>query len=195
MGNTNGVPTENKFYSSYCNQEYVPDIGIINESVDLGNFNTNNFIFEIIHRQIANLGYSIKLKVPEYNIFKKNASIKEMLHNITLHGFKSSDHTDVLCDLKIKGTCYYPKNLKNLLNKGNPLLAGIILDNDIMKSLYYPIIPEEVTDIICILGYTSDNLLIKTTWCDKTLNLDNKFIENIKEVWEITVESPEPVEF
>jgi hypothetical protein len=190
MGNTNGVPKENKFYSSYCKQyDFVPESDIILEPIEL---NTNNFIFEIIHQQITNLGYSIKLKVPEYDIFKKNASIKEMIHSIQVHGFMSSDYTDVLSDLKIKGKCYFPKNLKI---KGIPLLAGIILDNDIMKSINFPNIPKEVTDIICIVGYTPNNLLIKTTWSDKILNLDISFINNIKEVWEITVESPEPDEF
>jgi len=197
MGNTNGVPTEHKFYSSYCKQI---DLDLTNEpireSVAL-NFNENsNFIFSIIYSHINNLGYSIKLRKSDYHNFKTNSSIKEMIEIIKSRGFLSSDNTDVLSDLQINGMCYYPRNIKNLINKNRLLLAGIILDNDIMESIDYPDIPKEITDIICIVGYTPDNILIKTTWSnDKVLSIDNKFIDNIKEVWDIIVESPEPIEF
>jgi hypothetical protein len=191
MGNTNGIPRENKFYSSYCKQIDLIDRPIL-ESVDLGSLNSNNFIVEIIQQQITKLGYSIKIKVPEIN---NNNTIKEMINTIKLNGFMSSDYSGVLSDLKINGTCYYPRNIKYLISKGTPLVAGIILDNDIMKSIDFPEIPQEVTDIICIVGYTQDSLLIKTTWSYKILNLDISFIDNIKEVWEIIIESPEPTDF
>jgi hypothetical protein len=199
MGNSQSIniPTENKYFISYCKQYDVTIEDIIfKDSIELIlNYEniSSNFILSIIYSQINNLGYSIKLKVPTYNIFKKDSSIKEIIEYIEKKGFLCSDYSDILSDLIFDYQCYYPRlpNIKYLLNKNNILIAGIILDNNLMKSLNLNFPKKDVTDIICIVGYDNDHILIKSTWIQEKILLKNEFINNIKEIWTINIKSPD----
>ena len=48
-----------------------------------------------------------------------------------------------------------------------------------------------ISDIILIVGYTPDTLLIKTSWVPDTLEIPLNYIGNIKELWNISIYSPE----
>lgn len=198
MGNTNStafkLPYENKYFFSY--EKQYDSNGIIKDSIDLSNFiqDNGNFIYQIIFNQIINLGYSIKLKVPKMDLYKKTSTIKEIIQSIKAYGFLSSDYTDNLSDLKFTSKCYFPrlKNIKILLSQNHILIAGIIIDHELMKSILPNfVLKNEVSDIIVIVGYNSENILIKTLWTPEVLSINISFIQNIKEIWTILIESPE----
>ena len=48
-----------------------------------------------------------------------------------------------------------------------------------------------LSDIILIVGYTETEIIIMTKWSVDPINIPNCFISNIKEMWNINVESPE----
>ena len=201
MGNNNSnlikFPNENNYFVSYKKQYDYQTSSDVLESIDLSNFMNNNditFIYQIIFNQIRTLGYSIKLKEPVIPVYSKNSTIKQRIDAIEKLGFMSSDYRDILSDLIFDSKCYFPRieNIKSLLSDGHILLAGIVLDKELVKSIsseYH--FRNQITDIICIVGYNSESLLIKTKWVNETINLENKFITNLQEIWRINIESPE----
>ena len=42
-----------------------------------------------------------------------------------------------------------------------------------------------------IIGYTKENILIKTNWTNSIINIPISFISNFREIWNIEIESPE----
>ena len=118
-----------------------------------------------------------------------------MIGSIKNIGFLSSDYSDTLSDLVFKTKCYFPrlKNIKRLLSDKNILIAGIIVDKDLVKSLNFEnvVLNNNVTDIVCIVGYDSEHILLKTMWITETVFLKNEFVKNIKEIWSINIENPE----
>uniref|UniRef100_A0A6C0IAM3 Uncharacterized protein n=1 Tax=viral metagenome TaxID=1070528 RepID=A0A6C0IAM3_9ZZZZ len=186
------LPNENKYYMSCVEQcDYIPYIDL-KESIDLSNIIPGKFkIIDIIDYQLKDLGYSVNTKDPSYT---RKSTIPELIKNIQTNGLYSADRTDSLSDVVFETQCYYSNllNIKKLLNKKRMVLAGIILDRPLIKSIepgsYFD---KKVTDIICIVGYTGDNLLIKTSWTTETLELNIKFISNIKELWTIVLKVPE----
>jgi len=197
MGNNSSslkIPDKNNYFCSYEKQYDYHTHSVIKESVDLSNYinNSGNFIYQHIINQIKSLGYSIKLDVPIIPVYNKKSTIKKIISSIESIGFLSSDYTDRLSDLIFKSKCYFPRieNIRTLLSDENILIAGIVLDEELFKFLKQTY-KKDVSDIICIVGYDSENILIKTTWTNETISINNKFVPNLYELWTINIESPE----
>lgn len=196
MGNNNTksliVPVYNKYIISYCKQKNYKGDVISAESIDLSYMipqnitESTNIIYYTIFDEINKQGYSLT----QGNFyFDRSKPLNELINSC--NSFLSSDGTDALDDIIINSHCYVPTmdNIKKLLNNKKIIIAGIILDLDLIKSISdeYPEL-NQVTDIICITGYTSeDNLLIKTAWKNEIVELNNSFVENIKEIWSIDI--------
>jgi len=196
MGNniTKGLsfPSYNKYIISYCKQkDYKVDI-ITTEYINLSYMipqdisDSRNIIYYVTLGELTKQGYSLK----EHNnfYFESRKPLVELINSC--NSFSSSDSTDILDDLIIKPECYVPtiNNIKKILNNKKIIIAGIIIDLDLVKSIsdeYSEL--NQVTDIICIIGYTQDSLLIKTAWKNEIIELNNSFIENIKEIWTINI--------
>ena len=199
MGNTTSrnvtIPEYNRYTISYCKQKNYSEEILIKESIDLSLMipqtikDSTDIIYFVILNEINKQGYSLK---PGTFYFDKWQSINEMIDNCK--SFSSSDFTDVLDDLVIVKNCYVSTmdNIKKVLSSKKIIIAGIIVDTDLVKSLtdeYQEI--KQVTDIICIHGYTSEgDLLIKTSWKNESITLNKSFIENIKEIWTIEIKTP-----
>jgi hypothetical protein len=188
-------PNENKYCCSNEKKYNVIQGTIIKESIDLSKFisNNDNFIYQIIFYQINSLGYSINLKPPIISPYSKNNTIKERIDLIEKIGFISSDYRDILSDLIFTTKCYFPtlENIKSLLSEGNILLAGIILDPLLVKSISSNEFNKKICDVVCIVGYNFESLFIKCTWTQEIINLDYNFLDNFQEIWTIIIESPE----
>ena len=82
-------------------------------------------------------------------------------------------------------------NIKYFLSNFSVLIAGIIIDKKFAKSIFNLDIENKSSDVILIVGYTSDSLIIKTNWKTIYLEIPYKFICNIKEMWNINILSHE----
>ena len=194
------LPNFNKYTISYCKQNNFDNTikeGQLKESIDLSSsiLFDNNLVYCVILEQVNKLGYSLK------KVFQKPIPFNTPLNEIikSYNSFMSSDCNDTLNDLIIKNTCHYATldNIKKILNNFNVIIAGIIIDHDLIKSITNhtsntPISSfKQTTDIVCIVGYNSSSILLKTNWTDKIIHLNTSFIENIKEIWNIDIKSPE----
>jgi hypothetical protein len=208
MGNTtstnNGFffPHHNRYLISYCKQKnYSENISpgekqknyVLESSVELSAelniIDSYDLIYHVILNEVNKQGYSIKPTKFYFN----NGPLERMIQECNY--FSSSDSTNALDDIKIVPTCYVPTlhNIKHLLSEKKMLIAGIIIDNELKRSLTDESNESSVsTDVICILGYTqSDSILIKTGWTNPVIELKSTFIENIKEMWSIDISLPE----
>ena len=196
------LPSEKIFYCSYCKQddykftilkEYVDLINLINiKKIDFNYI--VDFINKTLYYKIKNLGYSIK-ETPTSFINTKEISLKQIIENICERGFFSSDKTERLTDIIIKPICYKPtlNNIKGLLSDGNILIAGIIIDDDFNANVLNNqiVIRENVSDIIIIIGYNENNISVLSNWYEEPFFINNKFVSNIIEIWNIEINSPE----
>jgi len=161
-------------------------------------------IYSAMWYKITNLGYTIKENIPNL-LLNLREPLNECLDKIINHGFlieKDQDynhqdynHQDYLSDLIIIKQCYQSNldNIKYLLYTGNILVAGILIDQEFINQVLNSddIINVVLSDIIIIIGYNLDSLIIKTNWADTPINLSFLFIENIKEIWNFEIKSPE----
>jgi hypothetical protein len=199
--NTNKYNVKNYLisYVKQCNYSY--DDSIHKNNIDLSNFyislESENKIYSLIYGslfyKLNEIGYSIKPIIPRYIPGNEN-SLEDIIKKIMEYGFLLSNYSDVLNDLIITRTCYYPtlNNIKSLLNQGNILIGGILIDSELINFLEKDNISDTNTiigsDIILIMGYSDLGLLIKTNYSD--VLIDYKFIDNIKEVWNIVLKPP-----
>ena len=150
-------------------------------------------IYSAMWYKITNLGYSIKENISYLNL-NLNDPLNECLDKIITHGFLNK-HEDVLSDLIITKQCYQSNlnNIKYLLCNGNILVAGILIDNEFISQVLDSdeIINDIISDIIIIIGFNSDSLIIKTNWVENVINLNFSFIDNIKEICNFEIKSPE----
>ena len=157
-------------------------------------------IYSAMWYKITNLGYTIKENIPNLSLNLRE-SLDECLDKIINYGFiteKDKEYNQqehCLSDLIITKQCYQSNlnNIKYLLCNGNILVAGILIDNEFINQVLNSdeIINDIISDIIIIIGYTSDSLIIKTNWVDTPINLNFLFINNIKEIWNFEIKSPE----
>ena len=150
-------------------------------------------IYSAMWYKITNLGYTIKENIPNLSL-NLCEPLNECLDKIINHGFINK-REDVLSDLIITKQCYQSNlnNIKYLLCNGNILVAGILIDNEFINQVLNSdeIINDIISDIIIIIGYNLDSLIIKTNWVDTPINLNFSFIDNIKEIWNFEIKSPE----
>ena len=189
MGQTN---SKYNYLISYVKQHSCKDSEeILANEIDLSNFfiasESENKIYYLIYGslfyKLNEIGYSIKPIIPRY-IPGNNNSLEDIIKKITEYGFLLSNYSDVLDDLIITRTCYYPtfNNIKILLNQGNILIGGILIDSNL--------IPNTIigSDIILIMGYSDSGLLIKKS--DGSEEYISISTRNIKEVWTIVLKPP-----
>jgi len=160
-------------YIIYKNIEIKSEI----KSIDLSQFifnETDNIITSFLKLKLKNEGYSLTNLKIEYN------TIETIFNNF-----------NQTFDFKIISDCYKPNlnNIYHFLNNGNILLAGIILEPIFLKDILKIEQENTVSDYILIVGYDFENFFIKTNWCNHILKIDNKFIKNIKEIWDVKIKT------
>jgi hypothetical protein len=143
-----------------------------------------------LHYKIKHLGYNIKQFITEE--FGIPLPLNEILERILNKGIKSELSNEKLNDIEITIQCFYPKlkNIKRLLSSGSILIGGLIIDHKLLK--FFDINESTIlSDIVLIVGYTAECIIIRTTWIIESLSIPNEFIDNFKELWDINIKSPE----
>lgn len=177
------IPKEKLFRLSYIPQKNIKEIVKQDESVNLikilDEYKYNiPLIMQFLYYQLKHGGYRIKPSIIDFPCI----SIDEILSNFN----------KIVTDIDIRKEFYEP-NLNNIyyfLNRGKILLALIILDNEFLtESLKQNGNDNKiVTDVVLIVGYNNDNIIIKHKWSRaNTLEISNKFISNIRELWNIEI--------
>ena len=187
------IPTSKNFKISYCVQESITEKvekkEYINLSKIIEEYNTLNLVLQVLYYKCKHQGYNFK----EFNVIPISYRIDHILEYISSKGIMLSDNA-VINDIEIIRKCYEPKlnNIYHFLNKGNILIGGIILNEIFITEVlkidlfdYYDII----SDIILIVGYDNTSLYLKTTWCNHLITMDNKFVKNIREVWNLEIKT------
>lgn len=191
------LPNYKKYLISYVklsnveqsNEEFKPEIDLTSVFTEIdpkSHKNTINLIYGSIFYKLKMIGYSITPIIPRFLEFEK-VPLNVNLENIKDHGFLLSDYQNTL-DVNIEIKCYYPTiwNIKKLINSGNILIAGIILDNELINKINSNSNnPNSLnnSDVILIMGYNQTGFIIKTTWINENIELEYKFLDNIREVW------------
>ena len=187
------IPTKKNFKLSYCVQENVSEVAEKKEYINLSKlieeYNSSNLILQVLYYKCKHEGYSFK----ENPVSQISYRIDHILEYISDKGLYLQNNA-ILNDIKINRVCYEPNlnNIYSLLNKGNILLAGIILTEkfiiDVLKMdvLDYH---DIMSDIILIVGYDTTTIFLKTMWCENLIKIDNKFIRNIREIWDIQIQT------
>ena len=204
MGQTqsNFIPSGKHYKYSYCKQldnlvyTFLPES--INLSLNL-NLNSNskndnyilNLIYVSIYYKIKNLGYNIK-ENKNYYISTYNIQLNTIIENVALKGIMSSSN-EVLKDLSIVGKPYKVSlnNIKYLLSQGNILIAGIVLDERFGMEILQKVVHSLLTDIVLIVGYDTESIYILSNWKSEIIKIDIHFVDNILEIWNIEINSPE----
>jgi len=194
--NSSRLPSGNNYTISYCKQYNVPlcvkskEINLIQLLDGYPCDTIMDLVHSVFYYKIKNLGYSIKSR-HRFSYFKY--PLNDIISAITKTGFYTSDNTSKLTDLEVTSKCYYPNidNINYLLSGGNILIAGIIVDKEFGEVCLNTVITDLVTDIVIIVGITQDGIILKTTWYPEYLIINNRFIDNIKEIWNIDIKSPE----
>lgn len=198
---------KNKIYNvSYCtgnnllgNDKEFLEILNISSLIEYFNNSTNkkNEVLVLIYSsflyKLRSIGYSL---VPKITINNQiiNSNLEDLIYLICKEGIYTE--YDKLSDLKVIGSCYNVNinNIKYLLNKGNIIIAGIIIDKPLLVDLNYlnlSLFENNSSDIVLIVGYSYTELILKTNWSDELIFINIKFINNLKELWNIEVYSPE----
>jgi len=191
------LPNYKKYLISYVklsnveqsNEEFKQEIDLTSVFTEIdpkSHKNTINLIYGSFFYKLKMIGYSISPIIPRFLEFEK-VPLNVNLENIKGRGFLLSDYVNTL-DVNIEIKCYYPTiwNIKKLINSGNILIAGIILDNELINKINSNSNnPNSVnnSDVILIMGYNQTGFIIKTTWINENINLEYKFLDNIREIW------------
>jgi len=140
-----------------------------------------------IEHSFLNIGYNIdKVYFKDIN----NRSIDEILNDIK-HGVSvKEENTHIfLTEYSMVYNSYVVRfdTIKYFLSKGKMLLACFLLDKSFLNFLECSLPDEEsLTDLVCIIGYTSESILLKTTWSTQVVLIPISFIDNIQEIWDVT---------
>ena len=177
------MPDRKIFKLSYCIHKNITLSEIKNTNTDLSilvsDYSDVEVLSQLLYYKLKHIGYTnlkiINIEFPYY-------SLEHIIDNIKNIFIK---------DLKIKKECYEPNlnNIYHFLNKGRILLAGIILNDEFATEvLKLNLLDNQiVSDIILIVGYNTENIFIKSNWCKDILKVDNKFLNNIKELWNVEI--------
>jgi len=196
MGNTSSVPFGKNYQISYCKHSKLKCVnGLTSETnlingIKINNKNHINLILSVFYNKINANGYSLKYMDNHLLI---NLPLDEVINSIIKKGFYSSGHQKKLSDIIINPKCYIPKlkNIRSLVYMGNVLIAGLVIDSEFSKNILKCELKEIVTEIVLIVGYTEKSILIKGIWNNELLSIPNEYIDYIKEIWNIEIESPE----
>ena len=197
MGNTTSVPSGKNYIISYCKHskfKSIPDISnktnLVN-GIGINNKTHTHLIYSVFYYFINNNGYSLKKMYPHGTT--TNLSLECLLKGIITKGFYSADYQKKLSDIIITPICYTPKlkTIRSLVYLGNVLIAGLIIDSYLSQLLFKVDVKQVVTEIVLVIGYNEKELLVKSIWDSEIISIPNEYISNIKEVWNIEINSPE----
>jgi len=191
------IPSKKLFKMSYCIQENISESITKKEYVDLSKlvegYEDIGLMLQFIYYKLKHEGYSFK----EYSISQITYRLDQIFDYINDNGIFLSNNS-VINDFRIIKKCYEP-NLNNIyffLNKGQILLGGIILDEKFITDVLHMEIGKNgngknsiISDIVLIIGYDENTIYLKTEWCENTVKIDNKFVSNIREIWNIEIKT------
>jgi len=187
------IPDKKNFKLSYCVQESIHEIAEKHEYINLSKlveeYTTSNLVLQLLYYKLKHEGYSFK----EYNVIPISYRIDHILEYISDKGLFLFNNASIN-DIKIIKTCY-ESNLNTVyyfLNKGKILLCGILLNEEFIQHVL-KIEPFDIhtiiSDIILIVGYDTDSIYIKTNWYEHLIKMENIFIKNIREIWNIEIKT------
>ena len=186
------IPSERLFKLSYIVARTITTDNEKYQQVDLHGlyekFDDNIVVFmQFCYQKFQEAGYTLK----PINIDWGYSSINEIFYEMESKGFPISNN-GLIKDIKFVKN-FYKVDLEiiyHFLNRGQPLLAIILLDETFIKDVLK--LNEEkycnkniITDVLIIVGYDSHNFFIKSNWFKSIIKVENKFIHNIKEIWDI----------
>jgi hypothetical protein len=185
------IPTTKNFKLSYRIQENVPQCEIlkkINLSKLVEEYKSVNLVSQLLYYKCNHQGYSFK----EYPVSTLSYRLDHIFEYISEKGIFLNGNA-IISDLSINYTCYY-SNLNNIyyfLNKGSILVGGIILNKKFINEVLQMDSNNQdiMSDIILIVGYDTDSIYLKTNWCENIVKMDNSFINNIKELWNVEIKT------
>jgi hypothetical protein len=186
------IPSERLFKLSYTVYKSISNGPLETSSVNLSNlldeYHNNIGVFmQFFYQKFKFNGYNLK----PINFNFGYRSIHDIIMDISNNGFPVSNN-EFFKDIKIIKSCYKPSldTIYNFLNQGKLLLAMIILDTDFITDslkLSHENLKDIATDAVVIVGYDQFNFYIKTNWFKFIVKVENKFINNIKEIWDIDI--------
>ena len=182
------LPSGKRYSISYSKQIDYPNTPIksnIHINTPIENETPTDMIYSVCYRLLENMGYSPSKRYSHYQ--PANMNIEESISRI-----KIKTPRGCTSDVKIKGTSYYPSNIKKLVSDGNILIAGIVLDpHEKILNVEGPVSLENInriTDVVCVVGYSEHGIHIQTSWCNEYLIINESMV---KEIWNITIENEE----
>lgn len=181
------IPTERLYKLSYVVHNTLKKVEEINGQQDLSYilepYDRVDLIMQLVYYKLKNNGYTLK----PLNIEFSYSSINEILNEIGKKGLPVSSGS--IKDIKLISNCYQPQlnTIYHFLNQGDILLGLIILDKDFFKVVLNVDKDIIATDTVLIVGYDLDTFFIKTKWSNEILKIKNRFINNIKEIWNIEI--------
>jgi len=188
------IPSERLFKLSYTvyksTSKYDNEVQTVNLSNLLDEYHNNSNIgvfMQFFYQKFKFNGYNLK----PINFDFGYRSIHDIIMDISNNGFPVSNN-EFFKDIKIIKSCYKPSldTIYNFLNQGKLLLAMIILDTDFITEclkLTQENLKDIATDAVVIVGYDKFNFYIKTNWFKFIVKVENKYINNIKEIWDIDI--------
>jgi len=205
------IPTYKRYNISYVKLQNINELKSNRSEMDLSNLikdndnqnNLINLIYGSLFYKLNTLGIWFNPIIPDIE-FSRETPLNNILETIKQKGFLlKDDNSSETVNLLFELNAYYPtiENIKNLINNSNILIAGILLDNELINNLITNNLTEQneaseiidnnsiYSDIILIVGYNDSGLIIKTVWYSDSRNivLDYKFLNNIKEIWNINI--------
>jgi len=182
------LPSGKNFKHSYClrheNKVLKNKIKNVDLSFLIKDYNTQ-LVMQVFYYKLKHLGYTLSILKNVYTGYR----IENILNSFVKEGIPVIGD-ELINDLEITVECYEPhlNNIYYHLNNGNILIAGIILTTEFVNTLFEKTVEDRVlSDIILITGYDSSNFFIKTTWTNVILTIPNKFLKNIREIWNVNI--------
>jgi hypothetical protein len=193
---SNFIPAERLFKLSYTLYKTLdkPVEKSGDKPVDISRFfeeyhHTIGILMQFLYFLTKESGYTLKPTRFEWGYM----SIEGILHQINLKGFPVINN-DFIKDIKLTKNCYKPdlNVIYSFLSRGKPLLAMVLLEPVfIMECLKLSSenLKDIATDAVIIVGYDTHHFYIKTNWFEFIVKVENRFIDNFKELWDVSLQT------
>jgi hypothetical protein len=185
------IPNRKMFKLSYVVHDTIKTKSEILESIDLSSIlGTSNvsIIMQFLYYKLKLQGYTLTPLKIEFPCF----SINDILDQVNFKGITVLNHSP-LNDFKLVKKCYKPKlnNIYHFLNKGIILLGFIILNENFLSNILHIGLNNYnvISDVILIVGYDKENIFIKTSWYKENIKIQNEYMDNIKELWDVEIKT------
>jgi hypothetical protein len=202
MGQTQSfIPSGKRFKYSYSKQIEVPFVKHIQPVIDLSHLvkippqqqeyhsgYISQFIQTVLYYNVQNIGYKIDTCEP----IETEGTLQNMIDQVIANGVMCSDKRTRVSDITITSKSYKINRhgIKTLLSQGHILIAGIVLDKTLGSEINVNI-KSFVTDVVLLVGYDDTLIYIISNWLPDVLALPDHFIDNILEIHQLEVFSPE----